>query len=490
MIDVIFVIWVVINVLLFVFVIHEFSLMLLALIAKTPKRPTLKISSHELPNVTIQLPLYNEKYVVERLLTSILALDYPSDKLEIQVLDDSTDETSDIIREFLKKHHQEAHRFRHIQRQKRTGYKAGALAYGTAMTKGEFIAIFDADFVPDPKFLERTLPYFKSKNVGLVQTRWLHLNEYYSLLTMAQSVMLNTHFSVEHLGRTKAQGFINFNGTAGIWRKECIISAGGWQSDTITEDLDLSYRAQTNGWEFAYLFEVGSPAELPITFDAYKTQQFRWSKGAAECVRKNMASLWAATTSTSTKLMGTFHLLNSSVYILAAMIILLSPVVFYSTQLDLITVLYEEYLTQFGSLVLYLLILIFFVGHYKSSSNKVKATFLFIPSVFMYFVMTTGISFYMVRGVIEGYQGKVSPFIRTPKFGSSMRLLERIRLGYDFKKDVGIILPEVIGFCYGIFWLVTAIIEANAVCLLYGLVLSLGFSLALFFKHKTFSWAS
>lgn len=487
MVDGIFLFWVLINLLLFTHVFQELILMFLSL------RPRLKSTKEPmvvLPFVTIQLPLYNEKYVVERLLNAILKLNYPTEKLEIQVLDDSTDETSHLITEFLKKHGKAAAHFQHIQRQDRSGYKAGALAYGTTLSKGEFIAIFDADFVPDKEFLMLTLPQFKDQKVGLVQTRWLHLNEYHSPLTMAQSMMLNTHFSVEHLGRKKANGFINFNGTAGVWRKECILSAGGWQADTITEDLDLSFRAQIKGWKFEYLFDVGSPAELPSTFDAYRTQQFRWSKGAAECVRKNMKALWQSSAMTTTKLAGTFHLMNSSVYILASAILIISPAVFYFTKGEMITVPFHESLTYFGASVIYLLILIFFVGHYKSSANKWRAVVLFVPTVFMYFVMTTGISFYMVRGVFEGFRGKKSAFIRTPKFGSSGRMFKQIREGYDFKKEVQLVVLEAIGFCYGIFWVATGIVESNPVCVIYGLLLSMGFSLSLLFKHKTFSWAT
>lgn len=487
MVDILFLVWVLVNLLLFIYVTQEFILMFFSL---KPRRKSQSDSLKEFPIVTIQLPLYNEKYVVQRLLNAVLNLDYPKDKLEVQVLDDSSDETSDLIREFLQYNGEKAAHFQHIQRNDRSGYKAGALAYGTKICKGEFITIFDADFVPDKDFLKKTLPQFADEKVGLVQTRWLHINEFNSPLTMAQSLMLNTHFSVEHLGRKGADGFINFNGTAGVWRKACIASAGGWQADTITEDLDLSFRAQMKGWKFNYLFDVGSPAELPSTFDAYRTQQFRWSKGAAECVRKNMKSLWRSKANLSAKLMGTFHLMNSAVYILAVAILMLSPAVFYFVQNEMVTMPFREPLTYFGTTVLYLLVLIFLVGHLRSSANKLKALLLFIPTIFMYFVMTTGISFYMVRGVLEGFRGRKSAFVRTPKFGTSNRLLNRIREGYDFKKEAPLVILESLGFCYGIFWIVTAYLESNPVCLLYGLILSMGFSLSLLFKHKTFSWAT
>lgn len=487
MIDLIFGFWVMVNMLLFVHVFHELILMKLAL---KPARPKVDNQAGDLPFVTIQLPLYNEKYVVKRLLEAISKLEYPKEKLEVQILDDSNDETSDLIRDFIRNENESGFEFIHIQRSDRSGYKAGALAYGTELSKGEFIAIFDADFVPDPKFLKHTIPQFQDAKVGVVQTRWLHINEEHSLLTRAQSVMLNTHFSVEHLGRKNGNGFINFNGTAGVWRKECILSAGGWQADTLTEDLDLSFRAQIKGWKFEYLFDVGSPAELPVTFDAYRTQQFRWSKGAAECLRKNVKALWQSGVGLGAKLIGTFHLMNSSVYLLVVAILLTSPCVFYFRQAELISLPFQEELSLFGTSVIYLLILIFFVGHWKSSANKVKAVLFFIPAVFTYFVMTTGISFYMVQGVIEGYRRKQSAFVRTPKFGTSGRLFKRIEEGYDFKKEHRLVLLEILGLCYGIFWVAVAISEMNIICLFYGSILVMGFSLPLFFKRNTFSWHS
>jgi len=288
MYNALFIVWLVINVLLMLHVIHEGILVFNALRKNKKKKPEVK--TEDLPMVTIQLPLYNEKYVIERLLNAISELDYPKEKLEIQILDDSTDETTEVIKEYIQKHNSN---FVLVNRENREGYKAGALAYGLEFSKGEFVAIFDADFVPAVDFLKQTIPFFQNPKVGVVQTRWLHINEDQSMLTRAQAIMLNTHFSVEQLGRHNANGFINFNGTAGVWRKECIDDAGGWQADTLTEDLDLSFRAQAKGWEFEYLFDVGSPAELPSTFEAFRTQQFRWSKGAAECVRKNWKRLWS-----------------------------------------------------------------------------------------------------------------------------------------------------------------------------------------------------
>ena len=431
MYQVVFYIWLLINSLLFIHVLHELVLVYKALKYKNPKSPDLK---RDLPKVTVQLPLYNEKYVVKRLLNAIRRLNYPKDKIEIQILDDSTDDTSEIIKVFLKELKESDFNFQHIQRKERSGFKAGALDYGLKLSSGDYIAIFDADFIPDSEFLLKTIAHFDEDNIGLVQTRWQHINEDYSLLTRAQAVMLNTHFSIEQRGRIQANAFINFNGTAGVWRKETIIDAGGWKADTLTEDLDLSFRAQVKGWRFKYLFDVESPAELPVTFEAYKTQQFRWSKGAAECFKKNITLLWKSDASFAAKTIGTFHLLNSSIYLLVVGLMLLSPFVFYIRHNNLIDA-SETYLLLIGESIVYLLFFIFFVGHLLASKNKTKAILLFIPSLLTYFSMTMGVSIYMVLGILEGYRGKQTAFIRTPKFGNK-EILKRVSKGYDFKKEI------------------------------------------------------
>lgn len=260
---------------------------------KTRKREDNKIDSGksnlDYPIVTIQLPLFNEKYVAERLLDSVIEIDWPKDALEIQILDDSTDETSDIIQAKLEEEKFQDFDILHIKRKNRKGFKAGALQLGMKASKGEFIAIFDADFMPHQSFLLDTMKEFENPAIGMVQTKWEHLNKDFSLLTKLQAFGLNGHFRVEQTGRNEAGSFINFNGTAGIWRKECIVEAGGWQSDTLTEDLDLSYRAQMNGWKFKYLEDVPSPSELPVIMSAVKTQQYRWTKGGAETAKK----IWA-----------------------------------------------------------------------------------------------------------------------------------------------------------------------------------------------------
>lgn len=261
------------------------------------------------PPVTVQLPIYNEVHVVERLIDAVARLDYPRDRLQIQVLDDSTDETTILAGACVDRHRARGVDIELIHRTERTGFKSGALKRGLETAKGEFIAIFDADFVPTPNFLRQTLPYFlKRPRLGLIQTRWGHLNADYSPLTRAQAIALDGHFVVEQTARQRAGLFMNFNGTAGIWRKECIRDAGGWRTDTVSEDLDLSYRAQLAGWEFLHLPQVTSPAEIPPQLGAFKRQQFRWAKGSIQCLLKLCRPIMKASRPIFVRLQGLIHL--------------------------------------------------------------------------------------------------------------------------------------------------------------------------------------
>jgi cellulose synthase/poly-beta-1,6-N-acetylglucosamine synthase-like glycosyltransferase len=485
MIEALFILWFILNLALLVFVVHELYLMIIALIRK--RKPTPPYNPNLQYKVTVQLPVYNEKYVIERLLNSAATLKYPDELLEIQVLDDSTDETTEIIQKFIAENERGAI-FNHIRRTDRAGFKAGALDYGLKIAKGEFIAVFDADFIIEPSFLESVISLFENEKVGVVQTKWLHVNENYTLLTRAQAIMLNTHFSIEQLGRSSANGFINFNGTAGIWRASCIADAGGWHADTLTEDLDLSYRAQIKGWEFAYLFDVGSPAELPATFEAYRTQQHRWSKGAAECVRKNWKLLWESKISLKTKILGAFHLLNSSVYLLIIPLILLSPIIYYVTKNQMIDLSWSHEMSAIGLITTSLLILIFFTGNLIGQKGKLNKILLFIPSLFTFFAMTSGISLYMIVGVIQGYRRKKSAFVRTPKFGTKGELKAKIKKGYDFKKELSLKAFETFFLCYGVFITYIAIMDLNLIMAVYGLIITVGYSLAVIFNRKTFKF--
>jgi cellulose synthase/poly-beta-1,6-N-acetylglucosamine synthase-like glycosyltransferase len=295
----------------------------------TQKKPTPPFSSIEIPFVTIQLPLYNEMYVAERLLNQVCELDYPKDKLEIQVLDDSTDRTSDILESLIEKKKSLGFQISHLRRASRAGFKAGALAHGLAQSKGEFVAIFDADFMPPTGFLKATIPYFQDPTVGMVQTRWGHINADYSLLTRLQAVFLDGHFLLEHTARYKSGALFNFNGTAGIWRKSAIESAGGWSPRTLTEDLDLSYRAQLKGWKFVYDPDFVCPAELPVDIHAFLSQQKRWTKGALQVAKYILSDVWRSTLSFHAKIEATVHLTGNLGYLLTILVaVLLLPALY------------------------------------------------------------------------------------------------------------------------------------------------------------------
>jgi len=370
----------------------------------------------EIPFVTIQLPVFNEKYVVERLLLSVSALEYPKNKLEIQVLDDSTDEsildTKRIINDLVKL----GINIKHITRTNRIGFKAGALKYGLTTAKGEFIVIFDADFVPQKDWLFNTIPYFKDKKCGAVQTRWGHLNRNYSVLTKIQAFALDAHFTLEQLGRNSQGHFINFNGTAGAWRKECILDAGNWESDTLTEDLDLSYRAQLKNWKFKYLVDVVTPAELPVIASAARSQQFRWNKGGAENFKKmNWRLIMAKNISLKTKFHGLLHLLNSSMFLfIFTMAVFSVPVLFIKH--------YYLHLALFFDILVFFVItsFIFFLCYwfaYKDVQGGGYKNFIkYIGLFFTFYTIAMGFSFHNTIAVLEGLFGKKSDFIRTPKF--------------------------------------------------------------------------
>ncbi|MCC3152458.1 glycosyltransferase family 2 protein [Hymenobacter sp. BT770] len=379
------------------------------------------------PRVTVQLPLYNEQNVVERVIDATAALDYPPELLHIQVLDDSTDATVALAAARVAHHTGRGLRISHVRRPTREGYKAGALRHGMDETDGEFIAIFDADFVPTPDFLRRTVPYFlQDETVGVVQTRWGHLNQDESLLTRLQAFGLDAHFLIEQVGRTFAGFFINFNGTGGVWRRTCITDAGGWHTDTLTEDLDLSYRAQLRGWRFVYRPEIVAPAELPAVMDALKSQQFRWTKGAAETARKHLGAMWRSSQPLATKLQATFHLLNSSVYVVILLMALLSvPLVFVRANYagyKLVFQLSSVFLLGFAPLIYY------YYTAWRLARPTGKAQL--YPGFFLLFLsVSMGLALHNSRAVILGWMGQSTPFVRTPKSGTLARGKRRYRTG-------------------------------------------------------------
>ena len=373
-------------------------------------------NKEEIPFVTIQLPVYNELYVMERLLKNIAKIDYPLEKLEIQVLDDSTDESIETTAEQVKLIQDKGIDIQHIKRSNRQGFKAGALKEGLKTAKGEFIAIFDADFLPKSDWLYRTVPYFKNCEIGVVQTRWGHINRDYSTLTRIQAFALDAHFTLEQVGRNSKSHFINFNGTAGLWRKKCIYDAGNWEGDTLTEDLDLSYRAQLKNWKFKYLVDVVTPAELPVVISAARSQQFRWNKGGAENFQKMMKRIIInKNLSFKTKIHSLLHLLNSSMFTCIFLVAVLSIPMLYIK---------NEYAHLKGFfLVLSLFIIssfIFFVCYWNMFKNIYGGGFIkfikYIGAFFTFFTIAMGFSLHNTIAVIEGHIGKKSEFIRTPKF--------------------------------------------------------------------------
>ncbi len=360
--------------------------------------------------VTIQLPLYNELYVVERLINAVCDIEYPKDKLEIQVLDDSTDETVHVARAITEEKRKLGFDIKYIHRQNRKGFKAGALKEGLAVAKGEYIAIFDADFIPRKNFLKKTLSFFTDDKVGMVQSRWEHLNSNHSILTKAQALALDGHFVIEQTVRNKAGFFINFNGTGGVWRKDCIEDAGNWDADTLTEDLDLSYRAQLNGWKFIFLKDFTSPAELPSEINALKAQQFRWTKGAIETAKKILPLVWKSKISLRIKLQSTFHLSNNLVFpfiLLAA--ILNVPLIFIKNSGS-----HELY---FALMSIFVLAFISTFSFYLYSQKDVRADWrkkiVFFP---LFMAGSMGLAVNNSRAVFEGLLNRKSEFVRTPKF--------------------------------------------------------------------------
>ena len=362
--------------------------------------------------VTIQLPLFNELNVAERLINAVCKIDYPMANLEIQILDDSTDDTTIIVSDLVKLKKSLGYNIKHVRRASRVGYKAGALKEGLERAEGEFIAIFDADFIPHKNFLKKTLPHFHSHEVGMVQTRWEHLNEMNSLLTKVQAFALNGHFVIEQEVRNKSGFFINFNGTGGIWRKECIEDSGNWQADTLTEDLDLSFRAQLKGWSFIYLKDVTTPAELPSEISSLKTQQFRWTKGAIETAKKLLPTIWSSNLNFKTKLYSTFHLTNNLVFPFVLLTGLLNvPLLFIKNG--------GEFNLVINFMSLFILAFISTFLLYTLAQKNIHTDWIKRGLIFPIFVSgSMGMAINNSRAILEGIFNKKSEFIRTPKFSS------------------------------------------------------------------------
>jgi cellulose synthase/poly-beta-1,6-N-acetylglucosamine synthase-like glycosyltransferase len=435
--------------------------------------------SGELPIVTIQLPVYNEVYVVERLLENISRLSYPKEKFEIQVLDDSTDDTVNLVADKVNQLKKEGLEVHHIHRTHRTGFKAGALQNGLQYAKGDLIAIFDSDFLPESDFLLKTIIYFQDPEIGVVQTRWGHINKEYSLLTRLQAFALDAHFFVEQSGRSYAKSFINFNGTGGIWRKEAILDAGGWSADTLTEDLDLSYRAQMRGWKFKYLEDVVAPAELPIFMPAIKSQQFRWNKGAVETAKKNLDKVLRSGYPISTKIHAFFHLLNSSVFLCLLISGIVSiPILFIKEYNPLF-----EILSRLGSFFLLGFFSITFFYWIATKKSYPENSFLYFIKLFpLFLILSMGLSFHNAYAVIEGLFGYKSPFIRTPKFNISRNNGNLKGNLYSKSEFSYITLAEGILFLYFAFGVASGIILQDHGFLIFHLMFSIGFAAVFFYS--------
>ena len=442
--------------LIFIFIYSLTQLnMLRYFISYQKKKKSIPSLPNDLPFITIQLPLYNELYVVERLMECITRLDYPEGKLQIQVLDDSTDESLKLTKNTILKYQKRGSPIEHITRENRENFKAGALKNGLKSATGEFIAIFDADFLPQPDWLLKTIPYFNDVKIGVVQTRWGHLNRNYSILTKIQAFALDAHFLLEQIGRNQQKHFINFNGTAGIWRKKCILDAGNWEGDTLTEDLDISYRAQLKKWEFQYLDDVITPAELPITLNAIRSQQFRWNKGGAENFRKIIGAVFKSPNiSIIVKFNALFHLLNSTMFLNVMIVAILSvPILYIKNE-------YSELQTLFNFSMLFVLsTLIFFVCywfiHKKIFGGGLLSFMNYIKRFLIFYSLIMGFSAHNSIAVLEGHWGKKSPFIRTPKFNINQRKEKKINK-YILEKKSNYTFIELGFSLYFLFGLISA----------------------------------
>ncbi len=435
------------------------------------------------PFVTIQLPIFNEMYVVERLIDNIAQFDYPKEKYEIHILDDSTDDTLQISKRKVKEYKDKGYNIRLVTRPDRAGYKAGALKYGMQYAKGEFIAIFDADFLPNHDFLRQTLPFFSDPIVGVVQTRWEHINEDYSILTRLQAFQLNVHFTVEQKGRDKGDLLLQFNGTAGVWRRAAIEDAGGWEADTLTEDLDLSYRAQLKGWKIVFREEIGAPAELPAEMNGLKSQQFRWMKGGAETAKKMLPTVWDSNLPWIKKIHATLHLLASSVFLFIFIMGVVSvPVLTFINPLHINISFLGVFL-----IALMAIIIIYYVANVdqewkKQSRLKLMLKFVFLFPVFL--CLSMGLSLHNSLAVIQGYIGKKSPFVRTPKFNIKAINDSFKKDHYHFRKISFVTIFEGFLSLYFLFGIYLAFRIPNMTFLILHILLFLGYGTIFFLSVK------
>ena len=429
--------------LLMVYCIHRYHILYLYFRHKNSP-PAEPLPPAHLPRVTIQLPVYNELYVVERLIRAAAALEYPKHLLELQVLDDSTDETAFLARKLTDELQGRGHDITYLHCGQRSGFKAGALEAGLKLAKGDLIAIFDADFVPQPDFLRKTIPYFDDVRTGMVQTRWGHLNRSYNLLTRLQATLLDAHFMLEHTARNRSGRFFNFNGTAGIWRKSCIADAGGWQHDTLTEDLDLSYRAQLKGWKFVFCPEIITPAEIPVDINSFMSQQHRWSKGGIETALKLLPAILRSRQPLRVKLESFFHLSCNMNYLFMLVLALLAcPALCIRIENGWEKLFIFDLAAFFCGVVP--------IALYYGISQKELGQPWLKSLAYLPLLMAVGIGLCINngKGVIEALMGRKSAFLRTPKFriesaGDSWKR----KLYHGYAHDLQCCVEMTFGICF------------------------------------------
>ncbi len=457
------------------------AVLLFYYLKRKKKNASKKFIHNDAPDsVLIQLPVFNEKLVIHRLINSVCAIDYPLDKLIIQVLDDSTDETSEIIKELVAEKQALGFTIYHIQRETRTDYKAGALKYGLTLCQAPYVAIFDADFIPPTNFLRSTLPYFIDETIGMVQTRWGHLNQPFSLLTKLQAFALDAHFIIEQNGRNESGSYINFNGTAGIWRRDSIIDAGNWSGDTLTEDLDLSYRAQMKGWKFIYTDDILVPAELPPTLSALKSQQYRWTKGGAECTRKHLWNLLNSDSSRMQKLQGAFHLLNTFVFLCIFLSAVSSVALLRLKILGTIS----DMFFQVAQSMLISFVLIGAVYYYSikhQEKRSFSALLRFITTYPFFLSLSMALSLYNSFALLEGYMGHKTPFIRTPKYNAKNKVVLSPN-SYHNKSSFKWLLFESAMFCYFVYALIAGLYYRELGLIAYHSMLAIGYALLVYYS--------
>ncbi len=401
-----------VMILLAIYGVHRYTLVWVYYKHRKDYKPHPPTEFAELPRVTVQLPIFNEQFVIDRLLEAVCAMEYPREKLEIQVLDDSTDETQEVAAAMVERYAALGHPIVYLHRTNRHGFKAGALDAGLKMASGEFVAIFDADFVPPPDWLMKVIHHFAEPEIGMVQTRWTHLNRDYSMLTQIEAILLDGHFVLEHGARVRSGEFFNFNGTAGMWRRQAISDAGGWQHDTLTEDTDLSYRSQLAGWKFKYLPEIECPAELPIEMTAFKTQQARWAKGLIQTSIKVLPMVFRSNTTRRNKIESVYHLTaNLSYPLMVIMTVLLIPcmiVRFYQGWFQMLLIDVPLFTASTFSIAVF-----YAVSQRILYPKTWMKTFLYLP---LLMALGIGLTWTNSKAVIEALLGIKSAFARTPKY--------------------------------------------------------------------------